>query len=529
MNSQKTAFVTLLFTSDIHGHVYPTDYRGPGERNLGLAKLSTLIRKERLSDPSLLLLDNGDLIQGTPFMYHYAKYGGKGTHPAARALNHLRYDAAVVGNHEFDYGLDLLRRTVRDSAFPWLSANIVNGEDGKPAFGKPYLIRETDEGIRIAVLGLTTHYIPNWEHPDNIRGLAFEDALESARRWIAHIREAERPDAVVVCYHGGFERDLATGEPAEPLTGENQGYAMCLQLEGIDVLLTGHQHRLLAGELNGVTIAQPGSAGQAIAKVRLEFGRNAGAGWSLRGKSAELLAVDGTVEADPEMLALFADDERNTQQWLDQPIGAAEGDMSIPDSFKARLADHAFTEFVNRVQMEATGADISCTAIFTDEARGFGERITMRDIVSNYIYPNTLKVLRLTGRDIKAALEKSACYFMLQGEGRHIRICPAYLAPKPQHYNYDMWEGIEYELDISKPEGERVVKLLRGGVPLEPDQPYEVVMNSYRAGGGGNFDMFRGKPVVREIPTDMTEIMADYILARKTIRATCDHNWKVVY
>jgi 2',3'-cyclic-nucleotide 2'-phosphodiesterase/3'-nucleotidase len=527
--SQRTAVVTLLETSDIHGHLYPTDYRGPGDKPLGLAKLANIIRRERAANPSLLLLDNGDLLQGTPFMYHYAKYGGEGVHPAARALAALRYDAAVLGNHEFNYGLDLLRKAIEDSPCPWLSANIVEEESGEPAFGQPYRVFTTPEGIRIAVLGVTTHYIPNWEDPANIRGLAFEDALETAQRWVMRIRETERPDAVVVCYHGGFERDLKSGEPTEPLTGENQGYAMCRSLEGVDVLLTGHQHRLLAGEVSGVAIAQPGSAGQAIAKVQLEFTRTEDGKWSIHRKTAELLSAESAAEAESDILALFAEDERRTQEWLDQPIGMAEGDFSIPDAFAARQADHAFTEFVNRVQMEVTGAAISCAAIFTNEARGFKERITMRDVVSNYIYPNTLKVVALTGRDIRDALEHSARYFAVDEATGALRVSPSFMEPKPQHFNYDMWEGIEYELDISKPEGQRVVKLLRDGAPLDPEAVYEVVMNSYRAGGGGNFDMIQGKPVVREIPTDMTEILADYILNRRVIRAACDHNWKVVY
>ncbi|TVY01368.1 bifunctional metallophosphatase/5'-nucleotidase [Cohnella terricola] len=529
MNSPKSVTVTLLETSDTHGHIYPTDYRGPGDKPLGLAKLSSIIRKERETNPSLLLLDNGDLLQGTPFMYNYAKFDGRSVHPAARALNALRYDAVVFGNHEFNYGQDLLKRAIEASPCPWLSANIVNETDGQSAFGQPYQIFEMAEGVRIAVLGVTTHYIPNWEEPAHIQGLSFEDALETARRWIAHIRDTERPDAVVVCYHGGFERDPATGEATEPLTGENQGYEMCMKLEGMDVLLTGHQHRLLAGQLNGVAFAQPGFAGQAIAKVQLEFERTADGGWYLQGKTADLIHVDDSTAADEELLAMFAEDEKKTQIWLDQPIGAAEGDMTIADPFAARQADHAFTEFVNRVQMEVTGADISCAAIFTNEARGFKERITMRDVVSNYIYPNTLKVIRLSGRDIREALEQNARYFAPDERTGDLQVSPAYLEPKPQHFNYDMWEGIEYELDISKPEGQRVTKLERNGSPLDPDATYEVVMNSYRAGGGGNFDMIKDKPVAREIPTDMTEILADYIMKRGTIHAACDHNWKVVY
>ncbi|CAM4027980.1 bifunctional UDP-sugar hydrolase/5'-nucleotidase [Cohnella lubricantis] len=529
MSTTQSVVVTLLETSDIHGHFYPTDYRGPGDKPLGLAKLANFIRKERSENPALLLLDNGDLLQGTPFMYHYAKYDGTGVHPAARALNALRYDAAVFGNHEFNYGLELLGRAVRNSNCPWLSANIVREADRQPAFGQPYKVFTLPEGIRIAVLGVTTHYIPNWEDPANIAGLAFEDALASAKRWVAHIRETERPDAVVVSYHGGFERDLATGQPTEPLTGENQGYEMCMSLEGVDVLLTGHQHRLLAGEVNGVTVAQPGSAGVTIAKVQLAFERTAEGGWAIRRKTAQLLSAEDAGEADAELLAMFAEDERKTQEWLDQPIGMAEGDMTIPDPFAARQSDHAFTEFVNRVQLEVTGADLSCAAIFTNEARGFTDRITMRDVVSNYIYPNTPKVVRLSGRDIREALEQNARYFALDEATGGLRVSASYMEPKPQHFNYDMWEGIEYVLDIAKPEGQRVVKLERGGVHVAPDAMFDVVMNSYRAGGGGNFDMLKGKPVVREIPTDMTEILADYILERGTIKATCDHNWKVIY
>lgn len=528
-SSPASVTVTILETSDVHGHIYPTDYRGPGDKALGLAKLSSLISRERRSNPALLLLDNGDLLQGTPFMYHYAKFGGNPVHPAARALNKLQYDAAVLGNHEFNYGLDLLKRTVEHSVCPWLSANTVNETDREPAFGRPYRIFTMPEGIRIAVLGVTTHYIPNWEDAANIQGLAFEDALAAVRRWTAYIHETERPDAVIVCYHGGFERDPESGQPTEPLTGENQGYEMCTSVEGIDVLLTGHQHRLLTGELNGVTFAQPGSAGQAMAKIQLQFEKNADGKWTIQRKTAELLFAEDAEAADEELLACFAEEERNTQIWLDQPIGRAEGNLSIEDPFAARQADHAFTEFINRVQLEVTGADLSCAAIFTNEARGFTEQITMRDVVSNYIYPNTLKVVRLSGRDIRAALEQNARYFMLDGQTGNLQVSPAYLEPKPQHFNYDMWEGIEYQFDISKPEGSRVVLLLRNGEPLDPDAAYDVVMNSYRAGGGGNFDMIKDKPIIREIPTDMTEIIADYIMKRQVIHASCDHNWKVIY
>lgn len=529
MTSVDSTSLTILHTSDIHGHFFPTDYRNSGDKPLGLAKLSRLIKEERNSNPNLLLIDNGDILQGTPLMYHYAKLDRKGVHPAAKALNALEYDAAVLGNHEFNYGQDLLRQAISDSHCPWLSANILNEADGNPAFGKPYRIFELPQGIRIALLGLTTHFIPNWEEPQHIDGLTFADALEAAKYWVEQIKSTEQTDAIIVSYHGGFERNPATGEATEPLTGENQGYAICQAVPGIDVLLTGHQHRLLSGEINGVVITQPGSAGQAIAKVELEFQEKPDGGWRLSSKSSSLLHITEFHQADEEFLALFTENERQTQLWLDQPIGRAEGDLSIPAPFTARQTDHAFTEMINRIQMEVTGAELSLAAIFTNEARGFGELITMRDVVSNYIYPNTLKVVRMHGRDIRAMLEQAAQYFEVNERGDGLRIAPSYLEPKPQHFNYDMWEGIDYVLDISKPVGQRVVKLERCGTPLEQDASFNVVMNSYRAGGGGNFDMLKDAPVVREIPTDMTEILADYISQASVIQATCNHNWKVIF
>lgn len=524
MQTFTTLNLAILATSDLHGHLYPTDYRGDGERDYGLSKLSPLIARERARSDASLLIDNGDLLQGTPLMYHRAKFGKRGDpHPAIRAHNFLRYDAAVIGNHEFNYGPDVLRDAIAQSEFPWLSANIVDAATGEPAFGPAYAIKRI-EGVTVAILGLTTPYIPNWEQPVHIAGLSFLDAVDTAKRWIPRIRELERPDVMIVSYHGGFERDLRTGEPTEPLSGENQGYALCAEVPGIDVLITGHQHRLLEGEINGVTIVQPGSNGQALGKASVTLER-AEERWVVREKRAELIYPEAGGEKDEDLLALIAEEERRTQAWLDQPIGRAEGDLTIRDPLGARMADHPFVEFVNRVQLDTTGAGISCTALFTDESRGFAERITMRDIVSNYVYPNTLKVLLVSGQDIRDALEHAAAYFEVEADGG-LSVSAAFREPKPQHYNYDMWEGIEYELDLAKPVGARVVKLEKEGTPLDPDASHEVAMNSYRASGGGHYDMFRGKPVVREITVDMTEIIADYILERGTIRATCDHNWR---
>ncbi|WP_397379400.1 bifunctional metallophosphatase/5'-nucleotidase [Paenibacillus sp. YYML68] len=520
--------MTVLETSDIHGHIVPISYADHSAIESGLAKLAAVIRKERANTEHVLLIDNGDLIQGTPLAYHHAKLDAKVPNPMIRVLNELGYDAAIIGNHEFNYGLPLLEKAVGESNFPWLSANIVRESDGEPLFGRPYVIKELG-GVKVGILGLTTRYIPNWEKAEHIAGLRFEGAVDSAKRWVPYMREQEGVDVVIVSYHGGFERSLDTGEPTEPLTGENEGYALCQEVAGIDLLLTGHQHRTIAGvQVCGVPVVQPGSAGGWLGKATIKLTSGSEGGWHVEEITTELLTPAG-VAPDPVVLSMTEPHERLAQKWLDQPIGRLVGDMRVTDPMQVRLAEHPLIEFINRVQMELSGARISNTALFDNVSPGFPEHITMRDIVSNYIYPNTLQVIRVKGSDIRAALEQTACYFdTYTGEG-DIRVSAEFGEPKPQHYNYDMWEGIRYKLNISRPAGQRVVELEFDGAPLDPDGEYDVVMNNYRAAGGGNYMMFQGKPVVKDIPTDIAELLASYIMERGTIEATLNRNWQVVW
>ncbi|SLK01827.1 MULTISPECIES: bifunctional metallophosphatase/5'-nucleotidase [unclassified Paenibacillus] len=538
-----TANFDIMVTSDLHGAIRPIHYNTNAYRPAGLALLASLIRRERDRSPELLLVDNGDLLQGSPLASYAASFvSNHEVHPFINVLNELGYDAAVMGNHEFNYGQDLLRKAVQDSHFPWLSANIVN--EGKPdeevlhtaptgaaipAFGPPYLIKTLSSGVKIALLGATTHYIPNWEHPKNIEGLQFLDAMETIRAWVGYIREHEQPDVLVVSYHGGFESDLETGEPAERLTGENQAYAICRDIEGIDVLLTGHQHRQLTAEIHGVTVVQPGFSGNGVGHVSTQLDRLSNGKWQIAGKQARLLLLDedSDVQPDAAVMKLTDELEAKAQAWLDQPIGEVAGDLSITDPAALRLAAHPFIAFVHQVQMEATGAQISNTALLSEEARGFGSLITVRDVLSNFIYPNTLTVLELRGQDIRDALEQTARYFEVETSGEVV-VNPAYMQPKPQHYNYDMWAGVEYELDISKPVGSRVVKLEREGIPVAMDATYSVVMNSYRAAGGGDYAMYPGKKVLHEGATDMAALVEDYIRRHQPLTVEQANNWRVV-
>ncbi|WP_216829663.1 bifunctional metallophosphatase/5'-nucleotidase [Alkalihalobacterium elongatum] len=524
----KKVTLSILETSDVHGNILPINYGNNATSQVGFAKLSTLIKQYKAQNRShTLLIDNGDVIQGTPLTYYYARVSNEGINPVISVLNYIGYDAAVLGNHEFNYGQEVLQKSISDSQFPWLSANILNTETNKPYFEKPYTVKELDGQLKVGILGLTTHYIPNWENPNHIKGITFADALETAKKWVPILRNEENVDVVIVSYHGGFERDLSSGEPTEQLTGENQGYALCKEVDGIDVLLTGHQHRSLVGEINNVTIVQPSDKGQALGHVSISLEKQTDK-WEIIEKKAELIKVDETVEADPHVIELTKSFEKKTQAWLDQPIGKINGDMLVNDPLEIRTKDNALIEFINKVQMHAAKVDISNTALFNNESPGLHSNVTMRDIVSNYIYPNTLKVIRISGQDIKGALERSASYFATYN-GQEIEVNPEFTTPKPQHYNYDMWEGIEYEINISRPFGERIVRLDYQGQPIDLEKEYTVVMNNYRAGGGGDYTMFQNKEVVQDIPLDVSELLANYILERKVIDATVNNNWKVVH
>ncbi|MEC5424681.1 bifunctional UDP-sugar hydrolase/5'-nucleotidase [Virgibacillus sp. C22-A2] len=519
-----SAKVTILYTSDIHGHAMPILY-GPNEpADIGLTKYATIVKKYREENDHLLVLDNGDLIQGTPLMTHYVKEHMDKKNPLVGIMNRIGIDAGVIGNHEFNFGTQVLSDAVEQSEFPWLSANIVDEKTDKPAFGPPYIIKKLDNGIKIAVIGVTTHYIPNWESPEHIKGIRFDNAFHSLQKWVSHIREAEKPDVLIVSYHGGFERDIITGEPTEALTGENQGYQMCQEIEGIDVLLTGHQHRTLTGRINGVLVVQPSKNGHAYGEVQIDLMKS-NREWNITAKRAVVQTLD-QVESAPEILRYMTSLERSTQNWLDQPIGYIEGDMSIKNPFEARVTKHPFIEFIQNVQMDASGVDISVTSLLNNSSEGFSSVVTMRDIVANYMYPNTLVVLELTGKDIKDALEKSAAYFVLD-ENQGIGVNPTYVEPKPQHYNYDMWEGIEYKINISKQIGSRVEYIHYHGKQLKADASCHVVLNNYRATGGGNYDMFKHKPVIREIQKDAVELIRDYFEKHKTVKATTTENFSV--
>ncbi|MGO3731612.1 MAG: bifunctional metallophosphatase/5'-nucleotidase [Vagococcus sp.] len=510
--------ITLLSTSDTHGYLYPTDFRQKHQSlNYGLTKVKAQINKikEHASGP-VICIDNGDFIQGSPLSYYVAKMTDD--YSMADVMNEVGYDVGVLGNHEFNYGIDYLEETISKLNYPVVCANILK-ENGDYLTGYPYIVLER-QGIKVAILGLTTQYIPHWEQPETVNGLVFKSAFETAKQFVPKLKELA--DVVVVSYHGGFEKDLLTGEPTEVLTGENEGYDLLHHVEGIDVLLTGHQHRVIEFNEGNMPVTQPGDKGRYLGEVVVSYSAN-----KIESKQAKLIAINGNAE-DMNLKHSFLPLLNDVETWLDKELGRVQGSMSIHDPMTARVKGHPYVEFIQDVQKAATGATISGTALFDNDGKGFGETISMRDIVTNYIYPNTLAVVRVTGAELKEALERCASYFDISEDNRLV-VSKEFLDPKVEHYNYDMYSGIEYDFDISKCKGQRVTSLSLKGQPILPDETLDIVMNQYRAVGGGDYSMFGPDKIIKEVTVDMTELISDYLQKNPVIQAKQPTNFNVRY
>ena len=504
--------IRILCTSDIHGTLFPHGYADGRPKNMGLARLRTLI--DSLRDENTILIENGDTIEGSPLtIYHYLHHKQEPC-PLSTGMQRMRYDYINVGNHDFNEGQEALFTHLKETGATCITHNFYyRGE----AMGPQYIIHEA-AGKKVAVFGLTTQHIPHWESEANLVGVRFTDAYETAKETLEILRslpDPERPDYVVCVYHGGFERDPETGEFIQADTGENEGYRMLCDLRGIDVLLTGHQHRVFCGTRYGTAYTQPGAHGEYLAKVDIDL---------LTGEILpEIIPVE--TAADEEILSIGRAEEEACQKWLDKVIGRTKIDLRIRDEDEARLNKSQLITFLNKVQMETTGADISGAALFIG-ASGFGEEITMRDLVSTYSFPNTLTVKEITGAVLRAYLEKCAEFWTVRDGA--ITVNPRYDFPTPGHYNYDMLDGVEYTIKASNPEGARIVSLTRNGEEVKDDDIFSLVVNNYRAAGGGDFDMIREAPTVTEHQTGMVEVIADYLRKHPVIDFEPVHNVRVI-
>ncbi|NOZ79653.1 MAG: bifunctional metallophosphatase/5'-nucleotidase [Acidobacteria bacterium] len=511
--------ITILHTSDIHGHVLPFDDARNRPVRYSLAQVATVVERVRAAahDP-VLLLDSGDTIEGTPFEEFIGVRWGRPS-PTIAAMNVIGYRAMAVGNHEFNFGLDVLRRDQREAHFPLLSANTISIKTGKPAF-KPYIV--VQEGrVRVGILGLTTPRIPGWEMPAHYRGLRFEQMDVAARKWVPILRKKEHCGLVVVIAHTGFERDLKTGT-SNGSEAENFAWRLS-EVPGIDVLLTGHTHiNIPPRMLHGVIVSQPWCWARRVTRIDLDLVRTA-SGWKIASWKGENLST-ADAPPDPRITRMFAAEHRKVIAALDGPVGHVTAPLSVHG---CRLHDCAALDLIHAVQLDASGAQLSLASLLTDRTPDLpAGPVTWRWVYALYVYPNTLVSVRLTGAQVKDVLEHAALYDAgldcRPGNG-----CTLLTNRRVRRYNVDTMEGLSYRIDPTRPAGQRVWDLRYHGKPLDLHRSFTVVCNNYRAAGGGGFPHLSSAPVVWHTSEEMTDLIGNYLERHDPLKPAADGNWVV--
>lgn len=501
---------TIYFTSDTHGHVFPVNYAANTAEDSGLLNLACQIEK----GGDALYLDGGDSLQGTPFsQYCLAHPTACAAHPIAAAFNALKLDYFTLGNHDFNFGYEALKRYLCSMNAVCLCANLQD-QKGELPF-KAYAVHTLENGLRVGITGVVTDYVNVWEQPQNLAHLRITDALEAAGNTLALLRP--QCDVCVCIYHGGFEEELATGRLLSS-SSENLACKLARELK-FDLLLTGHQHMAVAGvQLGGTWAVQPpANAGQ---YVRIE-GRFDGA--RCRFSSALLPAGSSHPPQPYESLLPL---EKKVQLWLDEPIGTLAQPIPPEEKLPAALQGSQVAALFNQVQLEATRADFSCTSLGNAPV-GLASPVTMRGVTSAYLFSNTLVVLEVTEKALRAALERCAAYFALD-EGRP-RVSDAFLLPKIEHYNYDFFAGLAYTFDLRRPVGSRVVRLARlDGSPLGPG-PFRLCTSNYRATGTGGYEALRECPVLWRGSVEMPELVARYIQSHSPVPRLHNAELEVVW
>jgi 2',3'-cyclic-nucleotide 2'-phosphodiesterase/3'-nucleotidase len=526
--------VSILATTDLHGNLFPIDYGTGKPAARGLAKIATLIRAAEAENPNHLLIDCGDTTQGTPleYVYQVLTRTGKGplglapptplTHdPMMLAMNRLGYASMTVGNHEYNAGLKNLERARSDATFPWLSANTVVAPGGKERPFDPYIVK-TVGGVKIAILGITTPAVPTWEKPENLGAYRFRSPVDALRKVIATLQQKEHPDLVVLAAHSGMGRNLETNAAETP--EEDTVYEIATQVAGIDAIVFGHSHRQLEGRSIGkVLVVQPKNWGISLARMDFTLQPKAGGGWTIVAKKASLIPVTAETAPAADILEIAKPYHEFAQRYLDTPVATSPREL---ESALGRVEDTAVVDAVQQVQLFYSKADVSFASVFNPNVHVPKGQVTVRQIAALYPYDNELYVIEGDGKMVKDALENSARYY-LSCTGDRCRQEPL-VNRQVIGFNYDMAEGVEYEIDLTRPEGDRVRNLRWHGQPLNPSTKLRLAVNNYRAGGSAGFSMFSGAKVVWRSQEEIRDLVVRYYTQRKSLPAEPDNNWRVV-
>ncbi|GHK04274.1 multifunctional 2',3'-cyclic-nucleotide 2'-phosphodiesterase/5'-nucleotidase/3'-nucleotidase [Streptomyces sp. Y2F8-2] len=550
----RTWSFSVLGTTDLHSHVFDWDYykdaaySDKAGNSVGVARVATLIKQQREAkgEDRVLLVDAGDIIQGTSLAYYFARVDpitGKDApkHPMAVAMNHMRYDAAALGNHEFNYGIDVLRKFESQCHFPLLGANALDAKTLRPAF-RPYTVKcvrvPGAPDIKVGILGLTNPGIALWDK-DNVSGkMVFPGLVEQAKKYVPRLR-ALGCDVVFLTDHSGLDGSSSYGDELPYV--ENASNLVAEQVPGIDAILVGHTHvevpsYTVKNEETGeeVLLSEPYCWGYRLSVFDFELELHHGR-WKVTSKTARTLNPN-TVDEDPEIKRLLEADHELVVKYVNTSVGTCTADLSAAESC---WKDVPIMDFIHQVQMATvasglSSADaalplISVAAPFSRTADIPAGSVTIKDIAGLYIYDNTLYGKKLTGAQLKDYLEYAAKYYHQVPSGTKVDTATLTNANNFWDYMYDTAAGVDYEIDIAQPEGSRIKNLSYKGAPVADDQVFVVAVNNYRANGGSGYPHIASAPIAYSSTNEIRQLMIDYVTAKKTLDPTdfAVTNWKL--
>lgn len=535
--------ILLLETTDIHGSIFPYNFIEQKEINTSMANVFSYVNFEReKKGQTVYLFDAGDLLQGQPVAYYYNFEDTRSNHIFSKVMNYMKYDAATIGNHDIETGHSVYDRVTEEFNFPWLAANAINKETGKP-YWEPYATF-TSQGVKIAVLGLTTPGVPVWL-PENLwQGIEFEDMIVSAKKWVDYISKNEKPDILVGLFHSGIDYTHG-GQNAETPKNENASLLIAEQVEGFDIIFAGHDHvkcnRIVTNQFgNEVLLLNPSSHAGNVAAAKITLTKNEKENTWSKSISGELIDAS-QYKPDSAFISEFANEFIKVKEYVAKPIARLN---SVLDSKYAYYGSSAFIDLIHKIQLEITKADISFAAPLTYHSVIDTGYINVSDMFKFYGFENLLYTMNLTGKEIVGYLEfsysnwfntmtdTSDFLFIYETDENNYPVKFKY-----PYYNFDSALGLIYEVDVTKPAGERInIFSMQNGDKFVLDKTYKVAINSYRGNGGGGH-LTRGAGLsyseissrfISSTDKDLRYLMMKWLEEKEVINTEAANNWKVV-
>ncbi len=540
--------LTIYCTTDIHGNLFDFDLKKNRPAQNSLMGIAGYLKQIQGNGPKeYILLDAGDILQGQPTNYYFNYIDTGRQNIVALMLNELDYDAAAVGNHDIEAGHPVYDKVKHEFRFPWLAANAIDTRTGEPYF-QPYTVLEC-QGLKIAVLGMITPGIPKWLPQHLWEGIRFEDMVETARKWVPAIRKKEQPDLLIGLFHAGYDYNYA-GENKDTPCNENATQLVAEQVDGFDVVISGHDHREKIEEITNqaghkVLIVDARSHARALGKINVKFLRQ---GNQYAKTISATLLNPAEMPRDSAFIRQFIPALNDVKNYIQTPLGEFTHPLSGRDGL---FGPSAFTDFIHTAQLETTQADISFSTVLQMDAQIEQGLITVRDMFNLYKFENGLYLMKFSGKEIDRYLEYAYAlqyntmtspedhllHFKTNEKGELLRNKQDKPILAADYFNYSCAAGIKYTVDVSKEPGNRVeIHSLSDGRHFHPDSIYTVAINSNRGnGGGGHLTQGMGldkeeinNRIIKIWDKDVRYYITEYIKSKKILTPQCRNDWKVI-